>query len=1005
MAFKPISIAQPANSLRSSDALSKAVSGLGDSFSQLGGKYQEKRVAEDTANLEQMFQDKTLEETNAILEANPNLRETSNFRGNTTQYNSILNSVDENAISYETTARTRKDDSAGRELQKLLNLKDVTGAAQYFNEYSDSFTSEENIKAGQKAVTDATSIAIEKDFGSDFINTNVDRLIEKNLTSATQTFDNLSETGLKGLVELSTDNTIQFIAGVPQSQQEALKDELEEANNNIETNSVDPLSKFALETEVRENILEKYPNISETDLEKEVKTVSDHFIKLSTLTDDEGTLLTEQLKEEQTVFDIEAQQLQRGIDTYISLNPTDELKSPDAIVKELNSLAEAVNNASTDAGPEAQAALTQLIKSGKYNPSEIQYLLTQSSDKGDNAWYAWRQDKEIYLDDLQSNIDKYERLGTDGKSETIAEYTTRVATDVTAMQDELTKKTNANNIIKERNRKKYTQEILNRRGKTKTGVRNQVTTNTPFAIRNDNRIFDLRQTNNTGPVTGPVTSTNTNTNTNANANANANTSGNITPIDPNGIAATVNTPGVGRLGSLIPVLNSNPYTSAATKASVQGTIQSITNAPNGAANITGLAAANLPGNPKQKEVAQQNINALALQILQQNNFNSKGTLTEAEVLASPEFAEVIQEIDEAVKLPFNDEITYRLQSNVDRVLEEGLNITSGGGMSSTVKSRARGNKQLQQIAVDALKAAGISNPNKNKDLLNKTKDEIAEIYSNTSTERAVKKATEARNKVLAKEQQEFDDNNKERAKAGLEPLTQPKNMTGADFSANVLGAPVDVVSAGLRAVGVPVSNSPFLGSNNLKNIFNPAATEYNNSVPSQQNTIQVANLGDSTSSNFVEQVTKIFMEAEGFDAVSRMDTNDQPVIGSGIQYKLRHNDEMIKEEFENEPLTLAAILSGTITEAQNKRLMPKLIATAQEDLRRVFPEYDTFPNDIKVAITDMMLNKGQSTFVSSSPKFIKYMKAGDYESAKNELEGSENKARNRNQLLAFGGNP
>jgi hypothetical protein len=85
--------------------------------------------------------------------------------------------------------------------------------------------------------------------------------------------------------------------------------------------------------------------------------------------------------------------------------------------------------------------------------------------------------------------------------------------------------------------------------------------------------------------------------------------------------------------------------------------------------------------------------------------------------------------------------------------------------------------------------------------------------------------------------------------------------------------------------------------------------------------------------------------------------------------------------------------------------MPKLIATAQEDLRRVFPKYDTFPNDIKVAITDMMLNKGQSTFVSSSPKFIKYMEEKDYQSAKNELEGSKNKARNNNQLLAFGGNP
>ena len=71
MAFKPISIAQPANSLRSSDALSTAVSGLGESFSKLGEKYQGKRVAEDTANLEQMFKDKTLEETNAILEANP----------------------------------------------------------------------------------------------------------------------------------------------------------------------------------------------------------------------------------------------------------------------------------------------------------------------------------------------------------------------------------------------------------------------------------------------------------------------------------------------------------------------------------------------------------------------------------------------------------------------------------------------------------------------------------------------------------------------------------------------------------------------------------------------------------------------------------------------------------------------------------------------------------------------------------------------------------------------
>ena len=149
------------------------------------------------------------------------------------------------------------------------------------------------------------------------------------------------------------------------------------------------------------------------------------------------------------------------------------------------------------------------------------------------------------------------------------------------------------------------------------------------------------------------------------------------------------------------------------------------------------------------------------------------------------------------------------------------------------------------------------------------------------------------------------------------------------------------------------------------------------------------------------------MEAEGFDAVSRMDTNGQPVIGSGIQYKLRHNEKMIKEEFENEPLTLNAILSGTITKAQNKRLMPKLIATAQEDLRRVFPNglYDTFPNDIKVAITDMMLNKGQSKFVSSSPKFIKYMEEKDYQSAKNELEGSKNKARNNNQLLAFGGNP
>jgi len=77
-----------------------------------------------------------------------------------------------------------------------------------------------------------------------------------------------------------------------------------------------------------------------------------------------------------------------------------------------------------------------------------------------------------------------------------------------------------------------------------------------------------------------------------------------------------------------------------------------------------------------------------------------------------------------------------------------------------------------------------------------------------------------------------------------------------------------------------------------------------------------------------------------------------------------------------------------ISNATAEFILAEDINTAEDELVDVFPKFDTYPDEVKMVMTDMMFNMGYHRFVGFK-KMIKAVKAGDYKLASVEARDSK----------------
>jgi lysozyme len=137
---------------------------------------------------------------------------------------------------------------------------------------------------------------------------------------------------------------------------------------------------------------------------------------------------------------------------------------------------------------------------------------------------------------------------------------------------------------------------------------------------------------------------------------------------------------------------------------------------------------------------------------------------------------------------------------------------------------------------------------------------------------------------------------------------------------------------------------------------------------------------------------------EGFEPQAYRDSEKVLTIGYGTNLETLSAPRKLSEVGAN----YSMIASGReeLTREQAYSLMKSDLIDAVKTAKRIFPQYDSFPEEVKLTIPDMIYNLGESRF-RGFEKAIKAFKARDFETAAGEMQDSKwyDQVGNRSEYL------
>lgn len=118
---------------------------------------------------------------------------------------------------------------------------------------------------------------------------------------------------------------------------------------------------------------------------------------------------------------------------------------------------------------------------------------------------------------------------------------------------------------------------------------------------------------------------------------------------------------------------------------------------------------------------------------------------------------------------------------------------------------------------------------------------------------------------------------------------------------------------------------------------------------------------------------------EGGYHVAYQNKDDKPTIGYGTTNSYWVN-------------------KGRISEAQARQAMYYDLLENEKTLRKRFKDYDTYPDEAKLVLHDILYNVGPGTFFEKSPKFMAAMRRGDWAEASRQMDWGNNQSGFQNGL-------
>jgi len=415
MAFKPISIAQPANSLRSSNALSEAVTAAGQTFSELGNKYQGFRDTDNLSNFKQEFQGLTPEEVDAKLANGTDYQDKFNLRDSV--YNTAANALPEEAVTYQALQEKNQSNNVMKDINGLLQKGENNEAMELWGNFGGNVQANAANEGFIDKLTGMRTAAQTEDIKGKLGYVNLKdyqaNIEASNSVNAVTALDaNIAESpDLAGLVELNENNRAVLTSEgkkLPKDQQEMLQGVLKNIDNDItEAGQVNPHSQVAMRKHLKEQVEAANPQLTPSEVETQVNGLLEINTAATTNSTNELTKIEDDLKVYDRLQSTDIAAKRASLALEVSLNPSVLPDSAAAKLANETALVEYIGGVSSTDGQAAAQEKTDAMLLAGWTEGEVMLFLKKASDKGDDSSFAWRQDKEIIsgrMDDIAAEF-------------------------------------------------------------------------------------------------------------------------------------------------------------------------------------------------------------------------------------------------------------------------------------------------------------------------------------------------------------------------------------------------------------------------------------------------------------------------------------------------------------------------------------------------------------------------------------------------------------------------
>ena len=149
---------------------------------------------------------------------------------------------------------------------------------------------------------------------------------------------------------------------------------------------------------------------------------------------------------------------------------------------------------------------------------------------------------------------------------------------------------------------------------------------------------------------------------------------------------------------------------------------------------------------------------------------------------------------------------------------------------------------------------------------------------------------------------------------------------------------------------------------------------------------------------FWEKLTDQVERHEGFESEAYRDSRGILTVGYGTNLETLNAPRKLSEVGAN--YSMIASGRNVLTQEQASTLMETDLINAVKTARRIFPEYDSFPEQVKLTIPDMIYNLGEGKF-RGFKRAIEAFKTRDFETAADEMKDSRwyDQVGNRSEYL------